>query len=145
MDAIEQALSGTPYESLVRELYFGQINTVIMCLECGKARKRDEPFLDLMIDVKGIKGVEDSLKKLFAFETFDEENKLECEHCAKKTISQRGLCLGKLPPVLSLALKRFDLDYTTWQRKKINDKFEFPLELDLSQFVDNDIKNINDA
>ncbi len=42
-----------------------------MCLECGKARKRDEPFLDLMIDVKGIKGVEDSLKKLFAFETFD--------------------------------------------------------------------------
>lgn len=34
MDAIEQSLFGTPYESLIRELYYGQQNTVITCMEC---------------------------------------------------------------------------------------------------------------
>ena len=28
------------------------------------------------------------------------------------------------------------MDYNTWQRKKINDRFEFPLELDLQNYVD---------
>ena len=54
----------------------------------------------------------------------------------KKTNSTRGICIGRLPPVLTLSLNRIELDYTTWQRKKINDRFEFPLELDLSPFLD---------
>jgi ubiquitin carboxyl-terminal hydrolase 40 len=28
------------------------------------------------------------------------------------------------------------MDYETWTRKKINDKFEFPLELDMTQFCE---------
>jgi len=63
-----------------------------------------------------------------------------CENdcCMKKTDSQRFLCIGRLPPVLTLSLNRIELDYTTWQRKKINDRFEFPLELDLSAFQDHE-------
>ena len=60
----------------------------------------------------------------------------ESDFCMKKTDSQRGLCIGRLPPVLTLSLNRIELDYNTWQRKKINDRFEFPLELDLTSFLD---------
>jgi len=28
------------------------------------------------------------------------------------------------------------LDYATWERKKINDKFEYPMELDMSKYID---------
>lgn len=56
----------------------------------------------------------------------------------KKTDSRKGLEIGKLPPVLTLCLYRFELDYETWQRKKLNDKFEYPLELDMSKFMSAD-------
>lgn len=42
VEAIEAALAGTMYESLIRELYFGQYDTVIMCMECGEGRRRHE-------------------------------------------------------------------------------------------------------
>jgi hypothetical protein len=49
---------GTPYESLIRELFYGEQTTVIMCLECGNSRRRPDPFLEYLIDVKGRKGLE---------------------------------------------------------------------------------------
>ena len=36
---------------------------------------------------------------------------------------------------MTLSLNRFELDYETWQRKKINDKFEYPLELDMYKYT----------
>lgn len=41
-----------------------------------------------------------------------------------------------MPPVLTFGLSRFDLDYNTWQRKKLNSKFEYPLELNLAEYLD---------
>ena len=94
--------------------------------------------MDLMLGVKGLQGVSQSLSSIFAKQFFEGDNQLMCENqsCMKKTNSSRGLCIGRLPPVLTLSLNRIELDYTTWQRKKINDRFEFPLELDLSCFLD---------
>jgi len=40
--------------------------------------------------------------------------------------------------VLTFCLNRIDLDYETWERKKINDRFEYPLELDMSSYLDQD-------
>lgn len=31
------------------------------------------------------------------------------------------------------------MDYQTWTRKKINDKFEFGLELDMTPFIDEEL------
>lgn len=41
-----------------------------------------------------------------------------------------------MPPVLTFCLNRIELDFETWERKKINDKFEYPLELDMSKHID---------
>lgn len=37
---------------------------------------------------------------------------------------------------MTFCLNRIELDYETWDRKKINDKFEYPLELDMSKYID---------
>lgn len=42
--------------------------------------------------------------------------------------------------MLTFALNRIELDYETWNRKKINDRFEFPIELDVSKYLDNDVR-----
>lgn len=94
--------------------------------------------MDLGLQVKGVKGVRESLEQLFEKERFEGDNQLTCDSdvCkGKKTDSTKGIEIEKLPPVLTLCLYRFELDYETWQRKKLNDKFEYPLELDMSEFV----------
>jgi hypothetical protein len=60
---------------------------VIMCLECGNARRRPDPFLDLMLTVKNFKNVEKSLEDQFSFETLDGDNKLSCDYCGVRTAS----------------------------------------------------------
>ena len=57
---------------------------MIICLTCGVSRKREEDFFDLRLDVKGLKGVNESLCKYFGYETFDDDNKLTCDACEEK-------------------------------------------------------------
>jgi ubiquitin C-terminal hydrolase len=78
------------------------------------SRKREEKFLDLMVQVKGLKGIDESLKKLFEMEEMFNNDKIFCETCNEKTDSLMGKRIAKLPPVLTLALARFDLDYNTF-------------------------------
>ena len=80
---------------------------------------------------------------MFTFEEFKDDNKLVCEseHCAgKKTNSRKGSVIDKLPPVLTLNLIRAELCYETFQRKKVNDRFEYPLELDMMQYMSEEAK-----
>ena len=39
-DALEQTVAGTEYDSVIQELFFGQLNNVITCEECGDSRVR---------------------------------------------------------------------------------------------------------
>ena len=39
-DALEQTVAGTEYDAVVQELFFGQLNNVITCEECGESRVR---------------------------------------------------------------------------------------------------------
>ena len=73
---------------------------------------------------------------MFEFDKLDGSNQLFCDNCNSKTDTLKGYRLQRLPPILTLDLNRFDFDYNTLQRVKVNDKFEFPLELDVSAHLD---------
>ena len=135
-DLIERALKDTVYESLIDDLYRFTLSNMIVCQQCGISRKSEEKFLDLVIQVKGVKGVKESLDKQFEFDRLDGTNKLFCEACMEKTDTLKGYRIQKLPPILTIDLNRFDFDYETMQRVKVNDRFEYPLELDLSPHLD---------
>ena len=45
--------------------------------------------------------------------------------------------MTRLPPVLTFNLTRIKYDMQTWDRIKINDRFEYPLELDMSKYIEN--------
>ena len=73
-DALERSLSGTQYDSVIQELFFGIQNNVITCRRCGESRIREERFLDLGLQIQGLKGVQQSLDELFSFENLEGDN-----------------------------------------------------------------------
>ena len=92
--------------------------------------------MDLVIQVQNIKGVNESLKQLFEFDRLEGDNKLFCDNCNEKTDTLKGCRIEKLPPILTIDFNRFAFDYTTFERKKVNDRFEYPLELNVADFLD---------
>ena len=59
------------------------------------------------------------------------DNKYLCEQYDRKIKVMKRSCIKSLPNTLVITLKRFEFDYTAYQRVKINDYFEFPLVLDM--------------
>ncbi|KAK6152227.1 hypothetical protein DH2020_014862 [Rehmannia glutinosa] len=51
----------------------------------------------------------------------------------KNTDAKKGVLFIDFPPVLQLQLKRFEYDFMRDTMVKINDRYEFPLELDLDR------------
>ena len=132
-DAIESCLKGTSYENFIDDMFFGESHSYIQCTECDFAIKVPEKFMDLPLFVNGVKGVNDSLDLYFKPEEIDG---FGCNACQKTTKVLKGPQVKKLPPVLTFNLTRIKYDPVTWDRVKINDRFEFPLEIDMTKYLE---------
>ena len=55
-------------------------------------------------------------------ETLTRDNQYQCELCQKKCDAHKGLKFKSFPYLLTLQLKRFDFDYQTMHRIKLNDR-----------------------
>lgn len=69
-----------------------------------------------------MKSVPESLEYFLKPEILDGDNQYCCQSCDKKVDAVKGLKFERLPYLLSLQLKRFDFDYETFQRIKLNDE-----------------------
>nr|CAD7395807.1 unnamed protein product [Timema cristinae] len=78
---------------------------------------------------------EEALRAFVQPETLDGNNQYFCEKCNKKCDAHKGLKFSKFPYLLTLHLKRFDFDYQTLHRIKLNDKVVFPDLLNLNSFI----------
>ncbi len=96
----------------------------------------------MQITVQGSSGVHQSLLSSFVYkEQLNGNNKYRCEKCNNQYQDAEKYCqLKTLPPILTLSLLRFTYDLKTYQRIKATGRFEFPLELDLSEFMEDSIK-----
>lgn len=148
-DAIEESVKGTEQEKMITELYEGQYVDYVKCLKCGTESTREDKFLDLSLAVRSHnQQYNDSLEKaLNNFVKPDHlcgDNKYFCETCGEKTDAYKGMKFSRLPYILALQLKRFDLDYNTLQRKKINDRVTFPTILDMAKAVEQEDEDNDD-
>lgn len=120
----------------VSELFEGKIVNYIECVNVPKKSTREESFYDLSLNVKGCRNLEESFDKYCEVEMMDGDNKYRAEGYAELQEARKGVRFMKLPPVLQLHLKRFEYDFNREAMVKINDRFEYPTEIDLSQYVD---------
>ena len=68
-------------------------------------------------------------------DTLEGDNKYHCDKYNKKIDAQRRTYIGKPSNTMVFNLKRFEYDYNTMQRKKINDFVEFPEIIDLKPWT----------
>ncbi|KYO22017.1 ubiquitin carboxyl-terminal hydrolase 47 isoform C [Alligator mississippiensis] len=141
-DALEQKWKQTEQADLINQLYQGKLKDYVRCLECGYESWRIDTYLDIPLVIRpygsnqAFASVEEALHAFIQPEILDGPNQYFCERCKKKCDARKGLRFLHFPYLLTLQLKRFDFDYTTMHRIKLNDRMTFPEELDMGTFID---------
>ncbi|KAL6518676.1 ubiquitin carboxyl-terminal hydrolase 13 [Orobanche hederae] len=133
-EKLEEKMKRTVVEGAIQRLFEGHHKNYIECINVDYKSSRKESFYDLQLDVKGCHDVYASFDKYVAVEHLDGDNKYHAEEHGLQD-AKKGVLFIDFPPVLQLHLKRFEYDFVRDIMVKINDRYEFPLQLDLD--IDN--------
>lgn len=121
----------------ISTLFQGKLLNYIECVNVDYKSTREEDFSDLSLNVKGCRNVYESFEKYIEVEMMDGDNKYRADGYDDLQDARKGVKFLKLPPVLQLHLKRFEYDFQRLANVKINDRYEFEKEIDLSRYVEN--------
>ena len=142
LDKIEQKLKGTNNENIIKYFFMGRQNDVLKFEgECNHHRVNESQFYSIQLQVQGKKDIYDSLDNLIEGERMDGDNCIYCGECDKKFPAIKSQNFKNLPRIFIFVLKRFEYDYQTFKKFKINDYYEFPLTLDMSKYTENYVEN----
>jgi ubiquitin carboxyl-terminal hydrolase 7 len=130
LDSLEDSLPG------ITNMFKGTMKNYIKCTEVPYESATTESFLDLQLQVLGCKSVLESFYAYTMTEHLTGENIYKCEEYGEQP-AIKGVKFLTLPPVLMLHLKRFQFDYRTGRDQKINNRYTFQNEINLSPFVEN--------
>lgn len=122
-------------QNTLSTLFLGKLHNYIECVNVNYKSTREEDFSDLSLNVKGCRNVYDSFEKYTEVEMLEGDNKYCAEGFQELQNARKGIKFLKLPLVLQLHLKR--VDFAGYTAVKINDRYEFETELNLSRFVEN--------
>ncbi|XP_072978196.1 ubiquitin C-terminal hydrolase 12 isoform X1 [Typha angustifolia] len=131
-EKLEDKMKGTVVEGTIQKLFEGHHMNYIECINVDYKSSRKESFYDLQLDVKGCRDVYASFDKYVEVERLEGDNKYHAEQYGLQD-AKKGVLFIDFPPVLQLQLKRFEYDFMRDTMVKINDRYEFPLQLDLDR------------
>lgn len=134
VDKLEEKMTGTVVDGYIKRLMAGKVRSYICCVNVQYESKREEDYYDIQLDVKGCRNIYESFRKYITIEMLDGENQYEAGEHGKQD-AKKGVIFESFPPVLTIHLKRFDFDLQTFNFTKIHDYYEFPLRLELDQFL----------
>ena len=110
---------------------------------------RHEPFYMITVPVKNKTSLEEGLELLTSGESLAGDNQYRLPSEAgygenRKVNATKVMTVSELPRHLILHLKRFDFDYQTMEKSKINDQFTFPATMDMYRFTQRGRKRISE-
>ena len=133
-------------DSIITDLFAGQLQSTIECQTCFKRSMCFDPFLDLSVPIPKSEGkatsafarkaearctLDECLSKFTSVEVLDDM--YSCEHCKEKRKGHKTLSLYKFPKILLIHIKRFRFNSTS--REKLSTDVQFPsTNLDLSTY-----------
>lgn len=138
LDNLETKIDKQPQlKGSIQNLFRGKIRSYIRCTDVDFESKRDEYFYDLSLDVKGCSKLKDSFYKYIEKEKLNGKNQYDTgDPRYGKQDAVMGNEFIEFPPVLHLHLRRFEFNGSGMS--KINSRFEFPTEINLSKFMAKD-------
>ncbi|KAH8116990.1 cysteine proteinase [Phellopilus nigrolimitatus] len=134
-DKLETKMKGTKADGAISRLFVGKMKSYVRCVNVDYESSRTEDFNDISLNVKGMKNLQESFRDYVAVETLDGDNKYQAEGYGLQD-AKKGIVFQSFPPVLHIQLKRFEYDIQRDAMVKINDRHEFPFEIDLAEFLD---------
>ncbi|RZC81914.1 hypothetical protein C5167_044492 [Papaver somniferum] len=132
-EKIEDRMKGTVAEGTIQHLFEGHHMNYIECINVDYKSTRKESFYDIQLDVKGCRDVYASFDKYVEVEHLEGNNKYHADQQYGLQDAKKGILFTDFPPVLQLQLKRYEYDVMRESMVKINDRYEFPLQLDLDR------------
>ncbi|KAI8922962.1 hypothetical protein BC831DRAFT_473479 [Entophlyctis helioformis] len=134
-DNLENKMKGTAAEGAIRKLFTGKMKSFLTCVNVNYESSRIEDFYDIQLNVKGCRTLHDSFVDYCNVEMLDGDNKYFAEGFGLQD-AKKGVIFKQFPPVLHLQLKRFEYDVERDALVKTNDRHEFPLVIDLDEFLE---------
>lgn len=92
-------------------------------------------MMNIDCQIRNKSSIHEALSDMCEDEIMEGDNKVLCETCKVKTNTVLRTAISALPDVLVLSLKRFDLDYTTFETVKLNSRCEFGEALNMKQYT----------
>ncbi|KAL9646087.1 hypothetical protein ABK040_007965 [Willaertia magna] len=142
-DNLEKKMEKTPQKDVMKQLFEGSCKNYVKCLNVQYESSRKETFYDLQLNVKGCKNVYDSFEQYISEETLQGDNQYHAEGFGMQD-AKKGTIFLKFPPVLMLHLKRFEYDFVRDLMYKINDKYEFYNEINLTKYLSDESEQKNE-
>jgi len=134
IDRIENLIKGTKEEKVMKNLFYGVFANEFICKGCPHYSEREEQFMAIPLQVKNKKSILEGLETFVEGEMLEGDNAYYCEKCECKRDTLKRCAIKRLPNVLFLELKRFEFNFDTMQKYKINDYCSFPMELDMKPY-----------
>jgi ubiquitin C-terminal hydrolase len=143
-DHLDNALKGGNDEKLLSRFFGGRSATQLICRGCPHRYERFEHFFTLQLAVFSNRSnsVMGALQDFVAGELLEGDNQYFCSQCNKKVDTVKRTVLADLPDSIILGLKRFDFNYDTMQRIKLNVDVPFSEDLDMSAFCRENLSEI---
>ncbi|XP_027112847.1 ubiquitin carboxyl-terminal hydrolase 3-like [Coffea eugenioides] len=126
-----------PLVTWVHKNFQGILTNETRCLRCETVTARDETFFDLSLDIEQNSSITSCLKNFSSTETLNAEDKFFCDKCSSLQEAQKRMKIKKPPQILVIHLKRFKYMEQLGRYKKLSYRVVFPLELKLSNTVEN--------
>eukprot|EP01022_Parablepharisma_sp_SALTPOND_P000055 TRINITY_DN1001_c0_g1_i1.p1 TRINITY_DN1001_c0_g1~~TRINITY_DN1001_c0_g1_i1.p1 ORF type:complete len:1403 (+),score=208.78 TRINITY_DN1001_c0_g1_i1:12466-16674(+) len=136
LDRLETSIKNTPQQDTIKKHFGGIFANQLLCKDCPHSSVREEPFLALNLQVKNKKSLQQCLESFVEGEMLQGSNAYHCEKCDKKVTTLKRTCIKRLPKHLICVLKRFDINYDTMQKFKINEYCEFPMKINMENYTE---------
>lgn len=121
---------------IISELFQGKLTSETRCLTCENTSQRDEPFLDLSVDLEQHSSVTACLRRFSEEEMLCERNKFHCDNCGGLQEAEKRMKIKRLPKILALHLKRFKYTEDLQRLQKLFHKVVYPYHLRLFNTTD---------
>ena len=99
------------------------------CLTCEEQTCREEEFLSISVDVAQNVSLHCALRNFAKGELLNSDNKFYCNSCRSLQEAKRSMRLHRLPPVISIHLKRFKFLEDVGRYCKLSSRVNFPTKL----------------
>ena len=143
LDKLENRLKNTGNDNLLKYFFQGRFNDTLTFQDgCDHHRTNVNDFYSIQLQVQNKKNIYESLDTLTEGELMNGDNCIFCPKCDKKFPALKRQCFRVLPRMLMFVLKRFEFNFDTMTKFKVNDYYEFPVEISSIIKTQNKIINI---